>query len=174
MISNVKLQFWPKPWNLWLAEPCSWGHAVSLKGHRWRSEVIQHFPKGGVNQKHAGGETGWPLSHCARQRRRERDFPWHWGANTIPSLSKWHIASGGSHTHVTLCLCVDKCCDFYLAESLAPVSLTWPLSSTGNQTIFVIMQTLLRFVPCAPRLHQSLVVWELSVEGQPTAVKRGR
>lgn len=98
-------------------------HAVSLKGHCWRSEFIQHFPKGGVNQKHTGGKTGWPLSHCARLRRRERDFPWHWGPNTIPSLSKRHIASGGSHNHVTLYFCVGyvgllnvKCWDFYLHD----------------------------------------------------------
>lgn len=96
-------EFWPKTLKLWLTE--LWGHALSLRGHCWRSELIQHFPKGGVNQKHTGGKTGWPLSHCARQRRRERGFPWRWGPNTIPSLSQWHIACGGSHNHVTLCLC---------------------------------------------------------------------
>lgn len=106
VLCGSELQPW---WGVSYLKPLAEGALevgpVGLKGHCWRSKFIQHFPKGGVNQKHSGGKTGWPLSHCAGQRRRERGFPWHCGPNTIPSLSTRQIAAGGQENSVAVYLC---------------------------------------------------------------------
>lgn len=127
-----------------------------------------------MNQKHSGGKTGWPLSHCAGRRRRERGFPWHRGPNTIPALSKWQTAAGGRWNSVAVYLCGfivaslnGKCSGIYLHTPSCGHNVL--LLQQGRIRPFFLnmpmLSGIISYTTNCLSSYQPLVIWELRFEG---------